>query len=399
MQIFVFTSHPARLFAASTALSLVMGCAAMAADANAVAERIKSLYAKQGGVLSFSNVQASGSDIVLEGTTITLPSISGKETSIGDVTLENVQDTAEGGYEVEKVTIPDMDFLAHGAAKNGRAAFKGMVMENLIIPPEAANSPLDQMVLYERMTVDEITLGTPGTQGATLKDMEVTLDTSNKTEKMDYTWSIANIDATFEKGGENPLAPLNMNSFNGSLNSRGSWLPQSGDMIMEQFEINAEELGRINITGTIGGYDLAFLKAVQDTQKVMSEADADREAAKLAALNLAQQLSVRNLTVRFDDNSLTQKLLEYYAKQQGSDAQMLGTQIKMLVPLMATQLKNPEFAQQLAAAADKYFSDPKSLTLTASPDQPVNFAAIAATASLDPTKLIQLLKVSISAND
>src|SRR5690606_30903350 len=121
--------------------------------------------------------------------------------------------------------------------------------------------------------------------------------------------------------------------------------------------------------------------------------------AKLAALNLAQQLSVRNLTVRFDDNSLTQKLLEYYAKQQGSDAQMLGTQIKMLVPLMATQLKNPEFAQQLAAAADKYFSDPKSLTLTASPDQPVNFASIAATASLDPTKLIQLLKVSISAND
>ncbi|ENR04971.1 hypothetical protein H721_00766 [Brucella ovis IntaBari-2006-46-332] len=71
----------------------------------------------------------------------------------------------------------------------------------------------------------------------------------------------------------------------------------------------------------------------------------------------------------------------------------------MMVPLLATQLKNPEFTQQLKTAADKYFTDPKSLTISASPDQPVTFASIFATASLDPTKIIQLLKISVDADN
>ncbi|MBV2142768.1 hypothetical protein KUG47_04545 [Falsochrobactrum sp. TDYN1] len=398
MQLFDFTSRTARLFTTSTAISLILGSAAMAADANAVAERIKALYAQQGGELRFADVQADGSDIILEGTKIRLPSLSNKETMVGDITLENVQDTDEGGYRIEKVSVPDLDFPASETGENDQASFKGIEMGNVIIPPETATSALDKFVLYDRMKIDEITFGTPGTEGGTLRDMEVTLDTSNKTEKMDYAWSIANIDATFPKD-KNPLASLNMSSFNGSLNSKGTWRPQSGDMVLDQLEINAVDLGKINITGTIGGYDLAFLEAVQKTQQEMNKADADKEAAGLAALNLAQQLNLQNLTIHFDDDTLTQKLLEYYAKQQGSDAQTLGMQMKMLVPLMATQLKSPEFAQQLAAAADKYFSDPKSLTISASPDQPVTFASIVATASVDPTKLIQLLKLSVDANN
>ncbi len=116
-------------------------------------------------------------------------------------------------------------------------------------------------------------------------------------------------------------------------------------------------------------------------------------------LGLAEQLNVKSLSIRFDNDQLTQKLLAHYAKLQGADAKTLSQQVQMMVPLMATRLKNPDFTQQLKAASDKYFSDPKSLTISASPDQPVTFASIAATASLDPTKIIQLLKVGVDANN
>jgi len=75
MQVFVNIKPAARILATGTALSLIFGSAALAADANAVAERIKTLYAKQGGELSFANVQANGSDIVLQGTKIKLPTV------------------------------------------------------------------------------------------------------------------------------------------------------------------------------------------------------------------------------------------------------------------------------------------------------------------------------------
>ncbi|MGN6449356.1 MAG: hypothetical protein ACTHLK_12330 [Brucella intermedia] len=398
MQVFVNIRPAARVLAAGTALSLVFGSAAMAADANAVAERIKALYAKQGGELSFANVQASGSDIVLQGTKIKLPTIGEKETAIGDVTLQNVQDAPDGGYSIEQVTVPALA-LAGETDKNDKAEMKGLAMQNVHIPSEKAKGPLDNIVMYDKLKIDEILFGTPGKDGATVKGFDLSLDTTNKAEKIGYVWTIANIDATFEKGGKNPLAPLDMNTFNGSLTSKGSWSPTSGDTSLDQLELEAKELGKINITGSLGGYDLAFLEAVQKTQENMSKADADKDAAGLAILGLAEQLNLKNLSIRFDNDTLTQKVLDYYAKQQGADGKQLGEQMKMMVPLMATQLKNPEFAQQLKVAADKYFTDPKSLTISASPDQPVTFASIVATASLDPTKIIQLLKISVDANN
>lgn len=398
MQVFVNIRPAALVLAAGTALSLVFGSAAMAADANAVAERIKALYAKQGGELSFANVQASGSDIVLQGTKIKLPTIGEKETAIGDVTLQNVQDAPDGGYSIEQVTVPDLA-LAGETDKNDKAEMKGLALQNVHIPSEKAKGPLDSVVMYDKLKVDEILFGTPGKDGATVKGFDLSLDTTNKAEKIGYVWTIANIDATFEKGGKNPLAPLDMNTFNGSLTSKGSWSPTSGDTSLDQLELEAKELGKINITGSLGGYDLAFLEAVQKTQENMSKADADKDAAGLAILGLAEQLNLKNLSIRFDNDTLTQKVLDYYAKQQGADGKQLGEQMKMMVPLMATQLKNPEFAQQLKVAADKYFTDPKSLTISASPDQPVTFASIVATASLDPTKIIQLLKISVDANN
>lgn len=399
MKVFVVSKQAVRVFAASTALSLVLGSAAMAADANAVAERVKALYTKQGGELNFAEVKADGDNILLKGTTIKLPTISDRATPVGDITLENVRDTPEGGYSIEKVAVADLDFAPEGADKNDKATIKGISMENVILPSEKAEGPLAKMVFYDKMKIDEFSVGTPGKDGALIKGMEVTLNSANKAEKIDYNLTIADIDATFDKNGKNPLAPLDMSALKGSINSKGTWLPTSGNATLDQFEINAEELGKINLTAAIDGYDLSFVEALQKTQENMAKADAEKDAAGLALLGLAEQLSLKNLSIRFDNEELTQKLLEYYGKQQGADGKQLGEQLKMMVPLMATQLKNPEFAQQLKAAAEKYFDDPKSLTVSASPDQSVSFASIVATASLDPTKLIQLLKVGVEANN
>lgn len=399
MQLLVPTHRATRVFVTSAALSLLLGGTAFAVDADAVAGRIKALYHEKGGEVTFNNVKAEGDDVILEGTKIKLAAASDNQTEIGDITLEKVEDTSDGGFIIGKVIIPDQDFTTDTGQDKDRVIVKGILMEKVQLPSASASDPLDKMVFYDRMAIDQIDVEVPGTSGVALKGIEVTLNAPQKPERVDYAWSIASIATTFTDTARNPLAPLNMDSFNASLRSNGAWQPQTGDTSLDNFEINAADLGKINITGSMGGYNLAFLQAVQKMQDEMLKADADSHATGLAALKLSQQLSLQRLTVRFDDESLTKKLLEYFAKKQDSDAETLAMQMQMLVPLLATQLKNPEFAKQLGAAASQYFSDPKSLTISASPDEPVSFAAIAATASADPTKLIQLLKLTVSANN
>lgn len=399
MQLLISTRRATRVFATSAALSLLLGGTAFAVDADAVAERIKALYLEKGGEVTFNNVKSEGDNVILEGTKIKIATVSDDAREIGDITLEKVDDTTDGGFTIDKVIVPDLDFAADSDENKDRVIVKGILMEKVQLPSANASDPLDKMVFYDRMAIDQVDVEMPGTSGVAIKGIEVTLNAPQKQERVDYAWSIANIVTTFTDNAHNPLAPLNMDSFNGSLRSNGTWQPQTGDATLDSFEINAVDLGKINITGSIGGYNLAFLQAAQKMQDDMIKADADSHATGLAALKLSQQLSLQQLTVRFDNESLTERLLEYFAAQQGSDSKTLAIQMQMLVPLLATQLKNPEFSKQLGTAASQYFSDPKSFTVSASPDEPVSFAAIAATASADPTKLIQLLKLAVSANN
>ncbi len=397
MQVFSNIKPVARVFAASTALALIFGSAAMAADANAVAERLKAIYAKQGGELNFANVKADGSRIVLEGTTLKLTAESDKTVPIGDVALNDVQDAPDGGFTIGQVVVPDITVTD---------------TEDKKMPPRSR--------ACRCTTFCSIGIG-HGTarQHGPLRQSEDRRDCARAARK---GWrdrqGHRRLARHVEQGGKDrlhhdrckhrrdlrqrrqePACAAWHENFQAAVNMKGQWSPQSGDMSLDQMEIDAVDLGKLNITASLGGYDLAFVEAVQKTQETMARTDTDKDAAGLAILGLAEQLNVKNLAIRFDDASLTNKLLTYYAKKQGSDAKALGSQMKLMVPLMATQLNNPEFAAQLKTASDKYFSDPKSLTISASPDQPVTFASIVATASLDPTKIIQLLKVGVDANN
>lgn len=388
-----------KVLAAGTALAVLLGGNAFAVDANAVAERIKALYSENGTELAFKNVKSSGSDIILEGSTFKLPSEKGEPTAIGDITLKNVSDGDKGAFKVGEVSVADIDYKPADAAEGGGLSIKGMKMENVIIPDQNASGPLDKMMLYDKSSVDEVKMGSAEKGYVSLKQLEATMDTANKADKIGFTFNVGEFSTDFSKVPENPLKAIDVEDLSGKISSKGAWMPTGGDFTLDEFKISADELGSLNITGALGGFDMAFLEAVKKTQKSMSEAEADQNAAGMAMLGLAEQLNVKNLSIRFDNEELTEKLLTMFASQQGSDAATLSEQVKMMVPLMATQLKNPEFTKQLKEAADKYFSDPKSLTISATPDQAVTFASIAATAGLDPTKIIQLLKVNVQANN
>lgn len=385
------------VFASTTALTLALGSQAFAVDADAVAARLQAMYAKQGGELTFDAVKADGSSIILQGTKAKFSQVSDKPFAIGDINLNNVQDTTGGGFSIGEVIVPDLTIPAKDD-KNNQIVIKGMKMDNVLVPSKDASSPLEQMLFYDKSTVGEIQLGKPGVDGAVLKDLVVSLNSTDRAKKISFSFDVGSIEAKFSDAAKNPLSVLKTNSLSATIASKGTWAPNDGDATIDSFVVDAKDIGKLNLTANIGGYDLAFVDAVKKTQENMAKADADKNAAGMAMLGLAEQLTVKDLSIRFDDASLTEKLLEHYAKQQKTDAKTLSQQAKMLVPLLAMQFNNPDFAKAVKEAAEKFFDNPQSLEITATPAQPVSLASIVATASLDPTKLIQLLKVGIVAN-
>lgn len=372
---------------------------AATADADLVAERIKEIYAEQGVNINFESVTASGNDITLGNTTLQLKSISGDAFDAGDIQLKTVDAPADGTFTIGEIIVPDL--LVEEPEEKAVVTLNGLRLENVILPAKDAKTALDKMVFYEKTSIGEMTVRVDGVTRSSIKDVVTTLNTSDRQQKIDFAMGIGNIFLSMEgePAEENPLAPLGMTELNISVQSNGSWEPQKGNVQLQNLKFNAQDIGQLNIITDISGYDLEFVEALQKTQQNMSQAGADLESSGMALLGLSEQLNIKNIEIRFDDDSVTKKLVAYFAEQQGTDAASFTQQLKLMAPLVAMQLQNPDFSNQVKEASDKFFDDPKSLTITAKPDQPVSLAAIAATAALDPTKILQLLKVGISANN
>ena len=125
---------------------------------------------------------------------------------------------------------------------------------------------------------------------------------------------------------------------------------------------------------------------------------ADNSAQGLAMLGLMQQLTFNGASIRFDDDSLTNKVLDYLGKQQGVTGKDVANQAKAIVPLMMMELNNPELTQQVTAALSAFLDDPKSIEISAEPGSPVPFALLAASGMASPKDLPKTLGLTVTAN-
>ena len=172
-------------------------------------------------------------------------------------------------------------------------------------------------------------------------------------------------------------------------------------MDLSQYDISVENAGTLGMTFDLGGYTPDFVKSIQEMQKKMAEQPegGDNSAQGLAMLGLMQQLTFHAASIRLDDDSLTGKVLEYFAGQQGEKPRDMANQAKAIVPFMMAQLNNPELMQSATEAVTKYLDDPQTIEIKAAPASPVPFALVMAGAMSAPQDLTKTLGVSVTANE
>jgi hypothetical protein len=105
------------------------------------------------------------------------------------------------------------------------------------------------------------------------------------------------------------------------------------------------------------------------------------------------------LTLRFEDASLTRRLIGFAAKMQGMDENSVKANATALATLGLSQLRSPELMQQVTAAIGSYLGDPKSFTITVKPQKPLGLMDFMALNPNDPGAAVNLLGISVKAND
>jgi hypothetical protein len=391
--------HVLHKLAISTFLLTIPFHAAYAQDANAVAERFKKVLADQNINLAWKGVSGDASSLVLEGVTFT-PASQAQAVALGNVTLDGVTEQ-DGGYRIETISTEPYSFTQEGAKIDISAAtFSGVTL-----PPEGETDPVASMMMYDGMDLANVSVTMADKTVFAMDGLSFEVTPPADGKALEFTGSAEKFTADLSMA-EDPQAKkvieaLGYQTISGNFEMAGSWQPTDGRMGLTQYDITVDDAGTFGFTFDLGGYTPAFLKSLQELQKKMAEqpAGADNSAQGLAMLGLMQQLTFHTANIRFDDDSLTGKVLDYVAKQQNMKPEDIANQAKAIVPFLTAQLNNPELSAEITAAVTTFLDDPKSIEIDAAPTAPVPFALIAAGAMATPLDLPKTLGVSVTAND
>ena len=372
---------------------------AQAQDAAAVAERMKELLSLQGTNISWSSISGEGANFSLEGVKV---SFTGQPHSLdlGKINFAGVADD-NGGYAIDTVSTEAYTTTEDGATIE-LSPFK---MTSVKLPAKGSTDPIANLVFYEGAELASLNVKMGDKPVFSLENLtaEITAPTADKA--MEFTGGAdkftADLTLVTDPQAKAAIEAMGYQTITGSLDLAGSWNPADGRMGFTTYDITVDSAGTFGMTFDIGGYTPDFIKALQEVQKQMAAqpAGADNSAQGLAMLGLMQQLTFHTASLRWDDDSLTGKAIDYIAKMQNMKPEDIKNQAKAIVPFLTAQLNNPELSAAITAAVTKYLDDPQSLEVSAEPAAPVPFSQIAASSMADPMALTKSLGVTVTANE
>lgn len=391
-----------RTAAAAAVLAVFLSNPAFALDGDALGARLKELVQRQDLTLSYDSAETSGSNVTLKNTIV---KIGGKNDDIhvGDVTLNNVEEKENGAYVVGEVDFPDYTFTD----KQFTLSIAGIRANGLRIPAENATDPLSQVTVYDRIGVDSIVMKDGDSEIATLKNFNGNMQVpEGDNGKLTFSGGVDELHVNLaDMKGPNAdksremMNKLGYETLDMSVDLRGYWTPNDGHLVLQTEKIAMKDAASLNLSLDLGGYTPEFMASVRQISRDMSNATPEQKSAQgLALMGLMQQLVFNSASIRIDDSSLTGRILDFIAEQQGVKRADVINQAKGVIPFMLARLGNTDFAANVTEAVSAYLDDPKNIEISAQPAEPLPFAIVMATGMTAPQSLPEKLGMKVTAN-
>ncbi|MDH6266735.1 hypothetical protein M2360_002131 [Rhizobium sp. SG_E_25_P2] len=378
---------------------------AYALDGQEIVTNFNKLTSASGLTLSVDGSSVDGDTVTLTGATITISAAATQEPNdtilpLGDVTLEGVTEE-EGDYSIEKASFADINLTE----KDGGVTAKDIYAEGFYLPANPEPGSLDSLLIAQSFHIGAIAVTDKGKQVASIDEVTANYTLSDDETKIDLDASVTGIkvDASSapDPKAQDTVKALGLETISGDITMKADWTLADGKMNLTEYAFDFENIGRLNITFSLSGYTLDFVKNLQEALKAAEEnpnKEAGQQALGMSMLGLMQQLSYNGASIRFEDAGITAKALEYAGKQQGVDGAQFAQSLKGMAPMMLTQLNAPDLQAQISSAINAYLDNPKSLEISATPGQPLPVPQIMGAAMGNPADLAKTLNVQVKAN-
>lgn len=183
-----------------------------------------------------------------------------------------------------------------------------------------------------------------------------------------------------DKQAEELFAAAGIESLRLSESFRIRWDENSQDLLIDNLVFEIGGIAGVRARAHLGGVPKSVLENPQ------------RLEAVIATLNL------KNLELELVNDGGVQTAMDLVAAQQGMDEPQLIDLLLDQLDGLLRMVDNEEFAARVSDAAEQFLDDPRSLRVSARPQNPVPVIQIIANLEIAPGSIPDLLDLQIDAN-
>jgi hypothetical protein len=321
--------------------------------------------------------------------------------SVGKIRLSGISDKGNGLFEVASAQYTDTK-VDMGSAAGGfvitvpQSSAEYWYVKALGDNPTPTDVLRASMNVAKKMSAGAMTLMAAG-QTFSADSYEMTWDGDPATGSGKTDFKISNITvpetavAALDPSGT--LKQLGYSSFAFDIGGNGN-IDIGTEKMGFDFDVayTGKDMGKLKVGAGVGEIPAALLAELQKL-----DGPAQPDPNKL--MPLVQGIQVSRIAFRFEDQSITRKVIPLLAKMQNMDEATMVANTGAMLQLGLAELKNPTFTQKAVEAVNAFLKDPRSLTILAKPPQPITVQQLLALDPNNPGAAIDQLGVTISAND
>ena len=321
---------------------------------------------------------------------------------IDETVLSNLSDRGDGLYEIGNATFTNMNGDVSGpdlavTFSIPESLAEGWYIRTLGDAPSDQDVVMANMNLVRKMQAGKMTWASMG-QTFEVDGYQQSWDGDPRTGSGNYDMKVSHIAipgsvlAMVDQGGV--LKQLGYDGLKLDIAARSDVTINDGLYALSfDVGITSREMGTITLAASGADLPIAAFAALQKAQAAGQQPDMN------ALMPQLQGVTLKSASFRFDDLSITKKVLPMLAAMQGMDeATLIGSAGPML-QMGLMQLQNPAFAEKTAAAINGFLKDPKSITIAATPSAPVKVSEFMTMNPNAPGEIIDRLGVSVTSND
>lgn len=393
-------ARSARLLMAGAAFLTLAG-PAFSLDTQDLLAKINAAYASSAGKIEAKTIDVSGSDVTLRETTFTPNGAAAKPVPVGDVEMTGVTAESDGSYLIEKITLPNVDVTE----EKSRVTISDIYVSGVYIPADTKGDTLASMLLYDEAHSGTIRVLQDGKEVLSVAESTASLMQYEDETGLEFEGSLTGIKADMtavqDPASKDQIEKLGLQKLEGDVTTKGSWEVASGAFDIEAISFDFGDVGRLDVALGLSGFTMPLLKEFQKTAENLEKPgdEAAQQAAGMAMLGLAQQMSFSSAEISFADAGITQRALDYAGAQQGQTGEQMKQMVKGMVPLLLAQFKLAELQTSVSTAVNAYLDDPKNITISAAPEAPVPFPMIMGAAMGAPETLVKVLGIAVTSNE